>query len=157
MEIQLKEMKSFMSQCTLQQKIKDRTLTVGILGLGYVGLPLFLWHAESDISVIGFDTDEGKIKSLNANRSYIERYSHEDIGMAMQRGARVTGNFELIYECDVIIICVPTPLNQYREPDLSYVTSTLQSLGPHLRQNQLVSLEKHNMAGNNRRNCGAFD
>tara|TARA_B100000035_G_C20982272_1_gene546013 strand:+ start:95 stop:1402 length:1308 start_codon:yes stop_codon:yes gene_type:complete len=136
-----------MPEVTLQNKINNRTLIVGIIGLGYVGLPLFLWHAESGISVIGFDTDEVKIKNLNANRSYIKRYGSQDIGFAMQKGARATGNFDLINECDVIIICVPTPLNQYREPDLSYVTSTLQSIGPHLRQHQLVSLESTTWPG----------
>lgn len=136
---------NFMS--ILQQKINDRAVVAGIIGLGYVGLPLFLRHAERDISVIGFDIDEEKIERLNSNRSYIDRYDDESIRSAMQKSSRVTSEFEQISHCDVIVICVPTPLNNYREPDLSYVTSTLKSIGPYLRPHQMISLESTTWPG----------
>lgn len=136
-----------MVETELLKIINDRSLTVGIVGLGYVGLPLFLWHAELNISVIGFDIDQAKIDSLNRHESYIERYTNQHIASALQSGARVTSEFGLINECDVVVICVPTPLNKHREPDLSYVTSTLKTIRPALRSGQLLSLESTTWPG----------
>lgn len=136
-----------MFETQLLKKINDRSLTVGIIGLGYVGLPLFLWHAELDIPVIGFDIDQSKIDSLNRHESYIERYTSQKIASALKSGARVTCDFDLVSECDVVVICVPTPLNTYREPDLSFVTSTLETIKPALRPGQLLSLESTTWPG----------
>lgn len=131
----------------LLQKFQDKTMTVGIIGLGYVGLPLFLRHAGLDVDVIGFDVDEKKVENLRSKKSYIDRYSDQVIEAAMENGARVTAEFGLIAECDVVVICVPTPLSRQREPDLTFVTSTLSTIESFLRPGQLLSLESTTWPG----------
>ena len=132
---------------SLLQKIQNKSMTVGIIGLGYVGLPLFLRHAGLHVDVIGFDIDEKKIEELRSRKSYIERYSDQAIKVAMDNGARVTAEFDLIADCDVIVICVPTPLSRQREPDLTFVTSTFSAIEPFLRPGQLLSLESTTWPG----------
>ena len=125
----------------LQTKIDAGTAHIGIYGLGYVGLPLALRFAEVGLKVTGFDIDSAKVQQLNAGESYIERLQPAVIQRAQSHGFEATTDFSLSKEVDAIIICVPTPLNRYREPDLSYIIATIESALPHMRAGQLESLE----------------
>src|SRR3569623_443340 len=98
-------------------KIRDRSAVVGIVGLGYVGLPLTLRFAEVGFRVLGFDIDPRKVDSLNSGKSYIERIPPAAIAKARASGFEATADFERAGEPDVLILCVPSPLNRYREPD----------------------------------------
>ncbi len=120
---------------------------IGILGLGYVGLPLMLRFSEVGYRVLGFDIDPAKVEALMAGRSYIEHISVEAIGRALEQGFAATTDFSRAKDCDALILCVPTPLNKYREPDLSYVIKTTESIIPHLRPGQIVSLESTTWPG----------
>lgn len=130
----------------LLENLKSHKSIIGIVGLGYVGLPLLLRFAEVGFQVLGFDIDEKKIEKLNSGRSYIAHISGESISAAQKKFV-ATSDFKRAREADVLIICVPTPLNKYREPDLSYVTGTMEALVPHLRKGQLVSLESTTYPG----------
>ena len=131
----------------LQSKIQARTAQVGILGLGYVGLPLALLFSEQGFRVTGFDIDQKKVDTLNSGGSYIVRIPPEDIAPARERGFKATSNFEQIADMDAIIICVPTPLDDYHQPDLTYITGTAKAIAPHLRKGQLVALESTTFPG----------
>src|SRR3954462_1279602 len=131
----------------LQQKIEARTARIGIIGLGYVGLPLTLLFSEEKFGVTGFDIDQKKVQTLNADGSYIHRIPPTDIATARKSGFSATTDFAQIEKMDAIIICVPTPLNENREPDLSYITSTADAIAPHLRAGQLVLLESTTYPG----------
>ena len=131
----------------LQTKIDAGTAHIGIYGLGYVGLPLALRFAEVGLKVTGFDIDSAKVQQLNAGESYIERLQPAVIQRAQSHGFEATTDFSLSKEVDAIIICVPTPLNRYREPDLSYIIATIESALPHMRAGQLVSLESTTWPG----------
>src|SRR5882724_11995022 len=131
----------------LQQKIEARTARLGIIGLGYVGLPLTLLFSEEKFVVTGFDIDRKKVQTLNADSSYIHRIPPTDIATARKRGFSATAEFAQIEKMDAIIICVPTPLNENREPDLSYIVSTAEAIAPHLRAGQLVLLESTTYPG----------
>jgi len=132
----------------LLRKLKDRSATIGILGLGYVGLPLALRFAEVGYKVAGFDIDAGKVEALNAGRSYIEHIKAENIAAARKRSRfEATSDFSGARGCDALIICVPTPLTLYREPDLSFVINTVEAIVPHLRPGQVVSLESTTYPG----------
>lgn len=131
----------------LKQKIASREATIGIVGLGYVGLPLMLRFVEVGYRVIGFDIDADKVKSLLAGRSYIKHVAASRIANALGKGFTPTTDFGRARDADALIICVPTPLNRYREPDLSFVTGTVDALVPHLRKGQLVSLESTTYPG----------
>ncbi len=123
-------------------------LKVGIIGCGYVGLPLALRFAEAGHSVLGFDTDPAKVKKLNQGQTYIEHIPGAKIQQFVrseQFGA--TGDFQRLAELDVVLICVPTPLDERREPDLSYVEQTARAIGPNLRRGQLVVLESTTYPG----------
>jgi len=128
-------------------RITDKSAVIGIVGLGYVGLPLMLRFAEVGYKVLGFDIDTKKVDALMAGRSYIEHISAESIAEARTLGFEATTDFSRALEADALIMCVPTPLNKYREPDLSFVTDTIDSLVPYLRQGQLVSLESTTYPG----------
>ena len=121
--------------------------TVGVVGLGYVGLPLALRFAEAGVAVLGFDIDQAKVDALNSGKSYIKHIGNEAVALGKQRGLTATADFSRAGEPDALIICVPTPLNKYREPDLSFVTNTMDSLLPWLRKGQLVSLESTTYPG----------
>ena len=123
--------------------------SVGIIGLGYVGLPLALRFAEVGVKVLGFDIDPDKVRQLNAGKSYIKHIGDAAVAQGVQRGMSATSDFTRASEPDALIICVPTPLNQYREPDLSFVINTTDALVPHLRKGQLVSLESTTYPGTN--------
>ncbi len=131
----------------LHTKIAERTARIGIVGMGYVGLPLALLFSEQGFRVTGFDIDPGKVKALNAGGSYIVRIPAAEIQSARGRGFAATGDYAVVSEMDAVIICVPTPLNEYHEPDLSYITGTAQAIAPHLRKGQLVVLESTTYPG----------
>lgn len=131
----------------LLERIKKKEAIVGIVGMGYVGLPLMLRFMEEDIKVVGFDIDQEKIDKLNAGKSYIEHIPAEAIAKAVQAGFRATADFAEAVKVDALILCVPTPLNKYREPDLSYVINTVDSLVPHIRAGQVMSLESTTYPG----------
>ena len=131
-----------------KEKLADGTAVIGVLGLGYVGLPLVLGFAEKGIKVIGFDVDQSKIEHLAAGRSYIQHISAGRIVEAMKDEVlSATSDFSRIPEVDVIIICVPTPLDRHHEPDLSYVRATRETILPYLRAHQLVCLESTTYPG----------
>jgi UDP-N-acetyl-D-glucosamine dehydrogenase len=128
-------------------RIKQRQARIGIIGLGYVGLPLALLYSEQKLQVTGFDIDPRKIDILAKGGSYIYRIAAEEIQAAKANGFSATADFSQISAMDAIIICVPTPLNEYHEPDLSYITDTTHSIAPHLRAGQLVVLESTTYPG----------
>nr|WP_157467263.1 nucleotide sugar dehydrogenase [Edaphobacter aggregans] len=128
-------------------KLNSRTANIGVIGLGYVGLPLALLFAEEGFPVTGFDIDRNKIDTLASLHSYICRIPETEIALANARGFRAISDFMGISKMDAIVICVPTPLTEYREPDLSYVTDTVKSIAPHLRAGQLVVLESTTYPG----------
>ena len=127
--------------------LKNANSKIGIVGLGYVGLPLMLRFQEEGYKVLGFDIDEFKVSRLMQGESYIEHIRSESIKNAVSNGFEATLNFKRIPEVDAIILCVPTPLNKYREPDLSFVLDTVDSIVPYLRKGQVVSLESTTYPG----------
>jgi UDP-N-acetyl-D-glucosamine dehydrogenase len=131
----------------LVKRLDERTARIGIIGLGYVGLPLMIRFAEVGYRVTGFDIDDTKVARLNSGTSYIERIPGSAIEGALKRGFQATSDFSRCAEVDALIICVPTPLNRYREPDLSFVIGTTETIVPHLRKGQVVSLESTTYPG----------
>ena len=131
----------------LLEAFRSRRAVVGVVGLGYVGLPLALRFAEAGLRVIGFDIDPEKPRKLAAGLSYINYISGEAIAAAAAAGFTASTDFTRAREADALIICVPTPLNRHREPDLSYVLDTARELSRHLRPGQLVSLESTTYPG----------
>ncbi len=131
----------------LVENIKAREYRVGIIGLGYVGLPLALLYSEQKFPVTGFDVDAKKVSTLAAGGSYIYRIPPSDIQAARALGFSATADYAHIAEMDAVIICVPTPLNEYHEPDLSYITATAEAIAPHLRPGQLIVLESTTYPG----------
>ncbi len=130
-------------------KIETQKYTIGIIGMGYVGLPLSLAFAEAGYRVIGFDIDQNKIDKLLVDKeSYINHISSDRIRYIVDnKKIDITLDFLRISEVDAIILCLPTPLNKYREPDLSYIKSTMSSIKPFLRKGQLLSLESTTYPG----------
>ena len=127
---------------------KGSQLRVGVIGCGYVGLPLGLRFAEAGHRVTGFDTDPAKVEKLNRGQTYIQHIPQNKIQQFVQsKHFGATTDFSKLTEMDAILICVPTPLDQRREPDLSYVVQTVQSIQPHLRRGQLVVLESTTYPG----------
>ncbi|MDQ1813141.1 nucleotide sugar dehydrogenase [Massilia sp. CCM 9210] len=131
----------------LIEKLDRRSAVIGIIGLGYVGLPLSLRYAQAGFRVLGIDIDPAKVTRLNGGASYIEHISTSAIGAALAAGFEATHDFARAAEADALIICVPTPLNAYREPDLSFVLATADALLPYLRPGQVVSLESTTYPG----------
>ncbi len=131
----------------LQSKFDNRSARVGVIGLGYVGLPLVLLFNEQRFPVTGFDIDAQKVRVLGEGESYICRIPAKDIQHANKLGFRATVDYSLIEEMDAVVICVPTPLDDHQEPDLSYITSTVESIAPHLREGQLIVLESTTYPG----------
>lgn len=128
-------------------RLKSRTAKIGVIGLGYVGLPLSLLLAEAGFKVTGFDIDEKKVTDLEAGRSYIFRIPANEIQSARTHGFTATTNFSQLSDMDAIIMCVPTPLTEHREPDLSYVENTARAAAPWVREGQLVVLESTTYPG----------
>jgi UDP-N-acetyl-D-glucosamine dehydrogenase len=131
----------------LTDRFDSRTAVIGIVGLGYVGLPLMLRYTHVGFKVLGIDIDPAKVEKLNACQSYIEHIGADKITAARHAGFEATTDFSRSGETDALIICVPTPLNKNREPDLSYVTNTVDALVPYLRPGQVISLESTTYPG----------
>ncbi len=131
----------------LKSRIGRRQARVGIIGLGYVGLPLALLYSEQKFPVTGFDIDQRKIDTLASGGTYIFRITPAEIAAAKSNGFKATADYSQITAMDAIIICVPTPLNEYHEPDLSYITNTAHAVAPHLRAGQIVILESTTYPG----------
>ena len=131
----------------LKSRIENREARIAVIGIGYVGLPLIIRFSEEGFKTIGFDIDEKKIQKLNAGETYIKHIPEEKIVAAVTAGFKATGNFSQISEVDAIILCLPTPLSEHNEPDLSYIKNTLDSIKPYLRENQLLVLESTTYPG----------
>src|SRR6185503_7413157 len=126
---------------------KARDARIGVIGLGYVGLPLICRFAEAGFRTIGFDIDPDKVDALKAGRTYIATVPNEKLSNALKKGFVPTADYARAAECDALIICVPTPLTRAREPDLQFITGTMDSLLPHLHERQLLSLESTTYPG----------
>ncbi len=131
----------------IMTRLQDRQARIGIIGLGYVGLPLTLLFSEARFSVLGFDVDQAKVDTLNSGGSYIYRILPAEIQQAQKAGFEATTDYSRIAEVDTIVICVPTPLNEYHEPDLSFIEATGHAIAPNLRAGQLVVLESTTYPG----------
>ncbi len=131
----------------LIEKLNNKSANIAIVGLGYVGLPLMLRYNSIGFKVVGFDIDRLKVDSLNDGKSYIEHIHSGGIEKAVKSGFEATTDFSRISECDAIILCVPTPLNKYREPDMSFVIDTTDMVKPYLRAGQVLSLESTTYPG----------
>jgi UDP-N-acetyl-D-glucosamine dehydrogenase len=135
----------------LLSKIGDRSARVGVIGLGYVGLPLALLFEASGFPVTGFDVDPAKPEALHRGESYIRHIGRERVAKAFARGRIVaTTAFDRLSECDAVLVCVPTPLGRHREPDLSYIRATGDEVARRLRPGQLVVLESTTYPGTTR-------
>jgi len=131
----------------LKNKIETRQARIGIVGMGYVGLPLALLFSDERFRVTGFDIERRKVETLNSGGSYIVRILPAAIRQAQKSGFCATSDYSEVANMDAVIICVPTPLNEYHEPDLSYVTGTVESIAPYLHDGQLVVLESTTYPG----------
>ena len=132
----------------LLERIAAHEVSVGVIGLGYVGLPLGLAFAEAGFRVLGFDVDQKKVESLSRGESYIDHLENERVSQARDQGRfEATAAFERLAEPDALLICVPTPLDRYRQPNLSYVESTTRQIAKTLRRDQLVILESTTYPG----------
>jgi UDP-N-acetyl-D-glucosamine dehydrogenase len=131
----------------LKKNLSDRAAKIGVLGLGYVGIPLARRICETGLTVLGFDIAEERIVQLNGGLSPLKHIPHDAVAKMRTAGFEATSDFSRTADCDALIICVPTPLNKYREPDLSFVTATMDSVAPHLRAGQVLSLESTTWPG----------
>lgn len=131
----------------LLKKLESGQAVIGIVGLGYVGLPLMIRYSGIGFRVIGIDIDSSKVEKLNNGETYIEHIQSSQIQAAQKSGFEATRDFSRAGECDALILCVPTPLNKYREPDMSFVIDTVDALKPHFRAGHLLSLESTTYPG----------
>ena len=127
--------------------IDDRRAVVAIIGLGYVGIPLAICVARAGFKVLGFDILQARVDQINAGDSPIQHIAPAEIAGMIAQGAEATTDFARIAEADALLICVPTPINEHQEPDLSFITSTMDSITPHLRAGQMLSLESTTWPG----------
>jgi len=132
---------------SLELKFANRTANVGIIGLGYVGLPLALLFTDAGFPVTGFDVDAQKVEKLSRGESYTYRVPSTEIQLARTKRFSATADYSDIVRMDAVIICVPTPLNEQREPDLSFIKNTAEAITPHLRPGQLIVLESTTYPG----------
>jgi UDP-N-acetyl-D-glucosamine dehydrogenase len=128
-------------------RLSQRESRIGILGLGYVGIPLALRFHEVGFTVVGFDIDPERVNTLNAGETPIKHIASSSVCAMLEAGFQATSDFSRIAEVDAIIICVPTPLTRHRDPDLSFIIETMKSVTPHLREGQLLSLESTTWPG----------
>jgi len=132
----------------LIKKIKDKNARVGIIGLGYVGLPLVLEFAKQGFPVTGLDIDQKKTDKLLLGESYIRHIPEEDIrALNSEHKFSASADFSLVSQLDCILICVPTPLTENREPDMSYIMATAKAIAPHIKKDQLIVLESTTYPG----------
>src|SRR6267142_3344435 len=131
----------------LAAKIEQREARIGVVGLGYVGLPLALLFTEQSFRITGFDVDQKKVDVLAKGKSYMVRIPETDIQAAQERGFSATSDYACVSEMDAVIICVPTPLTEHHEPDLSFIRRTAEAIAPHLRSGQLIVLESTTYPG----------
>ncbi len=132
----------------LLQKIKSHESKIGVIGMGYVGLPLILEFIEKEFPCVGFDIDPLKVDELNAGRSYIKHIAPEKIKKARDAGNFVaTTDFTKLKEVDCILVCVPTPLGKHREPDISYIVNTSETISKYVQKGQLIVLESSTFPG----------
>lgn len=131
----------------LLHRISDRSAVIGIIGMGYVGQPLALRFSEVGFRVLGFDMDQDRVAQLNSGVSSIEHIEDARLQNAIENGFEATCDPARVAEVDAVIICVPTPLNKYREPDLSFVTRSCEDIAPHIKAGTLVSLESTTYPG----------
>tara|TARA_Y100000741_G_scaffold332600_1_gene288669 strand:- start:6435 stop:7751 length:1317 start_codon:yes stop_codon:yes gene_type:complete len=144
------------TRSVIKSKIKNRHAKIGIVGMGYVGLPLAIRFSQENFHVVGFDIDENKISQLNNGKSYIQHIDSEIISSILNSGFVASKDFHLIEDVDVIIICVPTPLSLNNEPDLSYIFSTLENIKNHLKEDQLLILESTTYPGTTEEEIAPF-
>ncbi|UPJ51982.1 nucleotide sugar dehydrogenase [Bradyrhizobium sp. 200] len=131
----------------LLTRLKQKSAKIGVIGLGYVGLPLMLRYCEVGYNVIGFDVDQSKVESLRNSRSYIEHIRSENLARFVGRNLEATTDLSRVAEVDALILCVPTPLSKHREPDLSFVLRTMDSVLPYLHPGMVLSLESTTYPG----------
>ena len=132
----------------LLNKIEQKKAIVGVVGLGYVGLPLLMEFVEEGINTIGFDIDQKKVDLLNQGKSYIKHIDQNRVKAVRDSNIfEATTNFERIKEVDCVLIAVPTPLTKHREPDMSYIVGTAQNIAPYIREGQLIVLESSTYPG----------
>jgi UDP-N-acetyl-D-glucosamine dehydrogenase len=132
---------------SLKTKIESRTAKVGVVGLGYVGLPLAMLYSRAGFQVTGFDVDAKKVDALSAGQSYIKRILVEEIQELLENKFRATTDYSEIRNVDAVMICVPTPLDEHQCPDMRYIEETARSLAPHLQPGQLIILESTTYPG----------
>ena len=126
----------------LSEKIRSKTVRAGVIGLGYVGLPLAVEFAKAGVKAVGFDVDKEKVDSILHGKSYISDIESEVVSRVVNDGTLVaTTDFSLLTDVDTINICVPTPLRKTKDPDLSYVVKAVEQIAAHLRSGQLIILE----------------
>jgi len=130
----------------LVQRLADKEAVIGVIGLGYVGLPLCLRYLDIGYRVTGFDVDQSKTEMLQAGDSYIQHIDTSALREAQDRFSATT-DFSRIAEVDAIVLCLPTPLTTHREPDLSYVLSSLDTIVKNMRKGQVISLESTTYPG----------
>ncbi|SCA58774.1 UDP-N-acetyl-D-glucosamine 6-dehydrogenase [Chlamydiales bacterium SCGC AB-751-O23] len=130
------------------ERIKSKQFRLGVIGLGYVGLPLSLVFAHEGVRVTGFDVDKKKVESISKGENYLDHLEKEGFKDLVQKGfLQATDDFSYIKQCDVVIICVPTPLTKHLEPDLEYIVKTCEAIAPHLKPQTLISLESTTWPG----------
>ncbi|HEY7747449.1 MAG TPA: nucleotide sugar dehydrogenase [Aestuariivirgaceae bacterium] len=135
----------------LMGRLDNRTATIGVCGLGYVGLPLAMAAANSGFGVIGFDIDDSKAQAVNEGKPYINGVTSDELrGLHASGRLRATASFSELSQCDVIVVCVPTPLSKHREPDLSFLESTTRTIASNLRRGQLIIIESTTYPGTTR-------
>jgi UDP-N-acetyl-D-glucosamine dehydrogenase len=131
----------------LRTKIQNRTARLGVVGLGYVGLPLAMLYSRAGFKVTGFDVDSNKVNTLNAGGSYIKRILMEEIQQLREAGFSATEDYSEVAQMDAVMICVPTPLDEHQGPDMTYIEETAKALAPHLKAGQLIILESTTYPG----------
>ena len=140
-------MKKIKYKSIINNKIKQKKAVIGIIGLGYVGLPLLLRYSDLGFKVLGFDIDKHKVDLLNNGKSYIKHFSNKQIKDAKNKNFLATNDFDKIIEVDIVILCVPTPLNKFKAPDLSFIQKTIEIIRPKLNKGTAVSLESTSYPG----------
>ena len=141
-------MKSSNIFLNLLNSLRNKEVKIGIIGMGYVGLPLAIAYAEKGFKVLGIDIDKSKVEKINNANSYINHIPSDKLkNLVNLKFLEATNNFNEVINLDAIILCLPTPLNKYREPDLSYIRSTLNSIKPFLKKGQVLSLESTTYPG----------